>query len=534
MRYTRFITPSAIVDFVGGSALARHVDSIIMTVALLLATDRYFRFPMRSTGGRPATASHDAGWWSWWDQGKYLDAARAWASGSLDPSQHWYLPGYSLLAAPFVRITPDQPFVIPDLVCLLATLWLFAELAARLAPKLRWARALGAAIFLVTTIYWSRSLEAWIVPWSTTPTTPLVLACLLATLRFFDTTRPADLFLPALAGASVALFRPTDAAALFVAVLPFVAWILFRRVEGLRAKLRCAAMAAAGCLAPLLVLAVAHLAVFGNQLGPYLSDSARMGFEWRLMPLRWVTLFIGPRPLFPEGYGLARMFPWIAPGVAGMAAVFVAARGRDRAIRHGLVVAAVTAHCAFYLAYRDLHPPGLWLYNNYHYFKWVLPVFGLYSVFLLITLVSSPARWRAGLVATAVVVLLFPWRPEWIADRASHPIDIKDPHAFILHGGFPAIDSALLFKAQASWEASYLGHHEMHIDGSTFREYADFRVYQVEDGFLLVPLRPLPPGDVAFTTDPGMMINPDFVPVIGRQRIVPGLPCWFRFICPGL
>ncbi len=518
-------------SFLHGWSRARRVDTLVVAIAMLAAADRYFRYPMVSTGGRPPRASHELGWWTWWDQGKYLDAARAWASGNLDPSQHWYLPGYPLLAALFVRITPDQPFVVLDLVCLLATLWLFVELAARLLPGMRWARGLGAVTFLVTTIFWSKPLEAWIIPWTTTPATPLILACLLATLRFLDTLRGGDVFLATLAGASVAFFRPTDALALLLVVLPFIAWIAFRRLEGLGIKFRCVAMAAGGCLAPLSLLAVAHLAVFGSRLGPYLADSARLGFEWRLVPLRWVTIFIGPRPLFPEGYGLARMFPWIAPGIGGMAAVLATSKG-DRFVRHGLVITAVAAHCTLYLAYRDLHAPSLWRYYAYHYFKWVLPVFGLYAALLLVTLIASPIRWRAGLVAAATIVALFPWRPEWVADRSSQAAGITDAHDLILHGGFPAIDSALLFKAQANWEASYLGHHEMRIRGSVFREYADFRVYPVDDGFLLVPLRPLPAGDVAFTADSGMALDPSFSPVLGRQRIVPGLPCWSRLICP--
>ncbi|HLG85714.1 MAG TPA: hypothetical protein VKZ79_00795 [Alphaproteobacteria bacterium] len=510
---------------------ARRADMLVITVALLAAADRYFRFPMLSIGGRPPKASHEVGWWTWWDQGKYLDAARAWASGNLDSGQHWYLPGYPLIAAPFVRITPNQPFVIPDLVCLLATLWLLAGLAARLVPGVRGARGLGAVVFLITTIFWSKPLEAWIIPWTTTPATPVILACLLATLRFLDTSRGVDVFLATLAGASVALFRPTDALALLVVVLPFMAWVVFRRVEEPRGRRRYLALAMAGFAPPFLLLAVAHLAIFGNQLGPYLTDSARLGFEWRLVPLRWVTLFVGPRPLFPEGYGLVRMFPWIAPGLGGMAAMLATSKG-DGFLRHGLVIAAVIAHCTLYLAYRDLPPPSLWLYYAYHYFKWVLPVFGLYAAFLLITLIASPLRWRAGLIAAAVIVLLFPWRPEWVRDRSSHRVDITDAHAFLLHGGFPAIDSGLLFKARANWEASYLGHHEMRIGDSAFREYADFRVYRVDDGFLLVPLRPLPAGDIAFTTDPGMALDPSFSPVLGRQRIVLGLPCWFRAICP--
>lgn len=89
---------------------------------------------------RPAGAGYDQGWWAaGWDQPRYLRAALAWASGTLDPAEHWYLPGYSLLAAPFVHVTPANPFLLPNLALLLASLWLTAALAARLVPR-SWAR----------------------------------------------------------------------------------------------------------------------------------------------------------------------------------------------------------------------------------------------------------------------------------------------------------------------------------------------------------------------------------------------------------
>lgn len=96
------------------------------------------------------------GWWSWWDQSAYIQATLAWANGVLDPAYHWFLPGYALLGAPFVRITPAEPFLLPDLACLLGSLWLFAGLAARLMGEFRHGRAVGAAVFVATAV-WSSS-----------------------------------------------------------------------------------------------------------------------------------------------------------------------------------------------------------------------------------------------------------------------------------------------------------------------------------------------------------------------------------------
>ncbi len=111
------------------------LDQVGLLLGLVLATSAYARL-YAAHPWLPAAARLDQGWWTWWDQGRYLDAALAWAAGDLDPSRHFYLPGYPLLAAPFVHLTPAQPFWWPDLACLLAAMMLFALLAARLASRI--------------------------------------------------------------------------------------------------------------------------------------------------------------------------------------------------------------------------------------------------------------------------------------------------------------------------------------------------------------------------------------------------------------
>src|ERR1700677_3844210 len=100
--------------------------SAILTGTIALGM-YFFRTPWAVP--RPITLTPPSGWWTWWDQGRYLDSARAWRSWNLDPSQHWSWPGYTLLGVPFVRVMPVRPFQVPDLICLLASAWLFALLA---------------------------------------------------------------------------------------------------------------------------------------------------------------------------------------------------------------------------------------------------------------------------------------------------------------------------------------------------------------------------------------------------------------------
>jgi len=54
----------------------------------------------------PGNSEYPMGWWGMWDQSWYLKSAAAFAVGNLDPAQHWYPFGYSLLAAPFARLIP--------------------------------------------------------------------------------------------------------------------------------------------------------------------------------------------------------------------------------------------------------------------------------------------------------------------------------------------------------------------------------------------------------------------------------------------
>ncbi len=137
--------------------------------------------------------------------------------------------------------------------------------------------------------------------------------------------------------------------------------------------------AVAGAAVPLLGFGAAYLAVDGLRADGYLLSSAGYGFEWRLLPLRWVILMIDPKPLFIDGQGLAQVFPWIVPGLVGMVALLLARRVSVPRFVHWAVVAAVMADVVQFLCYRDLHPDYLWQNGVYHYFKWTLPFFGLYA-----------------------------------------------------------------------------------------------------------------------------------------------------------
>ena len=103
---------------------SRATNRLALILASLAAAGfyaaAYLHHPHRPGGGGAAS---NQDWWAiGWDQPRYLRAALAWAAGNLDPAEHWYLPGYALLAAPFVHVTPADPFLLPNLALLLASL----------------------------------------------------------------------------------------------------------------------------------------------------------------------------------------------------------------------------------------------------------------------------------------------------------------------------------------------------------------------------------------------------------------------------
>ena len=519
-------------DAVGRAGVVWGVVWAVLAVLALV----YFK---RDThlGVTPTTLVPTSGWWWWTDQRRYLAATEAWAAGVLDPRQHWYLPGYPLLGAAFVHLTPVQPFLLPDLACLLAAAWAFAALAARLLPELRGARALGAAVFLATILLRQASLDAWVIPWTTTPIAPLAFASLALGLAFAETPGPKLGFLTALTCASIALFRLTEAVVLLLGLAPFLLGSLARRRPGWPRAGSTVLAALLGGLIPTALLAAGHLAVNGFTLGPYIRESRGVGFEWTLIPLRWATLVLDPHPLFAEGQGLAMAFPWVLPGIAGMAACLVVPRlvgtsqvGRSLA-RHALVIGVVGLHMAFYLAYRDLHPQGLWRFNNYHYFKWVLPVFGLYAALLVVHLLPA-TRWRAALAGIVALALLLPWRAEFVPGPPGGAM-VTGPHTAILPHGFASPSDGLLLAAQGSWGDIYSAHHTLLVAGRIWYMGSDIKALPVPGGLLMVPLRRFAAGNTVISFDESVTLDPAVPPVLGRQEVVFGIPCLLPRRIPG-
>ena len=460
-------------------------------------------------------------WIGWADQLRYIRAADAWAAMNFDPLRHHYPPGYALMGALFVHLIPSQPFLVPDLLCSTAALVLFTRVARRLCPAMAYVEVVAAICFVGCTAIGHSSVDLWVVPWTTTAAAPLIFACLLLALRYCSSLRPANLVWMALAAGVCATIRPSDAALVLMVCSAFCILRLSSARLAPRAVVRHAAALAAGLSVGLLPGIAAHLLVHGWSLGGYIGGSASMGFEWRLIPFRWVTLVICPRPLFPQGMGMAAVFVWLLPGFAGMGLVVSGAQSRP-AFANALVAATVCAYWAMYLSYRDLEPFGLWRFNNVHYFKWTFPFLGLWAIDWARAWVQPGARRRAAL-ASAAAALLLCWRPEFVPQ--AHGTESTDGMRGAVPGGMQPINHVFMLPVLGRWLPLYFHETTLRVDGETFRNTSDFKIFPTPSGAMLMPLRPLPAGDATIVLGEGLTLPPRADWVSGSARLVFGVPC---------
>ena len=484
-----------------------------------------FAFGWLEDGLRPHRAVASEGWWIGFDQAHYLLSARSFAAFSLSPNDHWYLPLYPIFASPFVSRLAD-PFLPVDVTCFLLSIVLMRWIGRELAPLWRPAGDAAMATFLAS-LAWPAVLQTWITPWSSTLAAPLMMGSLLATLRALR--RPERLRLAAAAGLCGALVggcRPTDAVLLLAVnglaggVVALAAGLHRRRPAiPLRWAITFGMSTIAGA-APTLLL---YLVIWGPHLSGYLQSSEQIGFDWRLLPLRWVEIMIDPKPLLPEGPGIIERLPFVATGLLGLLVLPVLSRlQRDSAWLPQLLAAmALASSVVLYLCYRDLHAPGLWQFHNIHYFKWSFGLLGFYTILLLRVVWYRPAL-LVPLVPLAAAALT--WRIEPVARSLAAP-------AWLTAGGLavpvPSLGEydALAMSATGSYDAIYFGPHSIQVDGRAIPWLADVKAFPIVGGMMIQPLRRWPAGLLQLHVRSGIRL--DGVPILLRTTPVLGLPCWF-------
>ncbi|WP_010185225.1 hypothetical protein [Sphingomonas sp. PAMC 26605] len=376
-------------------------------------------------------------WHDWQDQALYVRSASALAAGNFDPAVHYYPLLYPLLGMPFLSVWPSQPFFCVDLACYLLAFAGFRSVARAFGVPV-WGAAL---LFAATTLAQFGIAKLWIEPWTTTPSAALLWLALGAMARLWEDPRmsvprrrpgpsrervvsedsallpPTSLLGPglrrgaaeggsgttplrwpaAILGIALGLIpfaRPGDA--IIGAIVALAAAVALYRARNGRAG----AIAMLSFAIAFGLLATLYTLIYGPAPSPYMLYSAQYGFNFAWLGWKAYVVLVDPRGWFGEGIGLLDYAPWLLLGGAGLIAACVATPRARRPVTVAVAAAGLT-YTVLMLAYVDLLPTGLWRFNNLHYFKWVLPLFGLFGVRFVLD-----ARRRPALLLAALPVLL--------------------------------------------------------------------------------------------------------------------------------
>jgi hypothetical protein len=294
-----------------------------------------------------------------------------------------------------------------------------------------------------------------------------------------------------------------------------------------RALVADAAHMLGGFIVGLVPFAAAHVLVHGLAPGGYLGVVASRGFQWRLIAFNWVSLAVGPRPLFPQGVGMEVVFPWLLPGIGGAALAIGA--GRGRAVAANLIVAGtVCLYWLLYLSYPDIHAYGLWRYSNVHYFKWTLLFLAFWAFLLLRALILRGHR-AAATAALLAAALLFCWRPVFVPD--SKGSETTDTVQAAVPPGLSPMNRAVILPAHGTSFDLFFGRSKLRIGDQVFTNTFDFKLFPDGAAMLMLPLRVLPPGAASLTLAPGVSLPRASTWLAGTTDLQFGVPC---FVTPRL
>ena len=500
-------------------------------------------FIQRYLAVAPKTTEPPSLWYLWWDQSWYLKSALALSRGDFSPGEHWYFPGYPLLGAISAALIQIDPFVIPNIVCLLVSLYCFLEIAKTLGMSM----FLASMAFLSATVIHPLSAAVWIEPWSSTPVVALALSCMLAAIRFSEQPSIKTALLCGLFGGFATFVRPSDALILIASLTVLMAIALHRKSASFAGISKFLLAGLGGYLIAALPLVTIYLVIWGRQTSAYMETSSLIGFEPRLLMLRWVNIFIDPRPFLQEGTGLSAAIPWVIPGFFGIFVVLW--MQKKQRLCHMMVVLPTLLISAAYLCYRDLNQPALWLNHNYHYFKLLLLVLSLYAFFVVQCIIKgTPARVLSG--AALAVACMFFWRINLVAIEAPLMVsdsDVAGKNQIMLSRGLDRVDSVYIVSPGVARIGSLMSLNtelsrsiaEGRNDPlSLFRSPISFKQGDQElkyprdlisiareGGILVQPLRQAPHGPVRLSIDTALKEeNWTVLPL--KQNLTPGVPCW--------
>lgn len=429
--------------------------ALLLAVALLYSW-AYWRDELNPGA---ATVEQRTGWWSWFDQQKYGEAAVALAEGRLDRETYYYPLGYPALGAAFARFWPAHPFFVPGLLLTCATAaagWRFAR--RWLAPSV--ALVLG-MIYVATHADLLRL--TLVIPWNTLPTQAALATGLWLTVARFGGGAVIGL---AVLAAVTWWVRPSDA----VCFAPLLA-VATLRLPDWGARLRWGAVGAGIIAVAVVAMGLVNLRVHGAWRTPYeVMSVADIGFFSYPVAEKLFWLFVDARPFFGEpDTALLWRYPWLWAVLPG--AVWWLRRD-GWAAAAGLT--AIAMNWALYLAYNDFLPSGLFRFSQVHYLTWAfLP---LATVAVAPWLTPGRDRWVRGAAGVTLVLLVGALGLQ-LRER---PLPVEAGPGFV--SGLPRDRVVWVHFAGEPLEAV----QKLRLDGRPIREVHDYQIPYVPSDLRLL------------------------------------------------
>jgi hypothetical protein len=375
---------------------AARLKDFKIPVGFALALLWYILIYLRSVHTPGISEAYPLGWIGWWDQGKYYESAIALSQFDFSAARHWYLPLYSLFAAPFYPLMGKHLFLIPNLA---AFAFILVGLY-RIFIAVQLARWEAYVLIVVTVLIQAPVMLELVTPWTSIPVQALTYCALYCLLLRRRGNR--DYFAAAACVAAVLMLRP-------LSVVPIAVPFVLRLVSDRRSILRPVAVSTAICGCAIAAVLLWNWAIYGTLATPYLQATALVGFTPSAIPKKLVLVLIDPSSAYVmEAKSLLNYFPWMITAVPGF---FFLARRLPLATAGlgGAVVSTVIIHCA----YNDFTTRSIFTFRLIHYILWIVPIVGLfcYVTFRNAVRAMHPALFSTFLMLPTVTVAMVGLQP---------------------------------------------------------------------------------------------------------------------------
>lgn len=491
--------------------VGRHLVDLrfVLLFIALIYIAVYFAIPA-TPGNSPG--AHPLGWWGWFDQGKYLLSANAFAQFDLSPDKHFYPPLYPAIGAIFLNWSSGHMYFALNLLCLLWFAFVFTRISDKYIP--RW----GSVVLLFgTTVFNYTLFENYVIPWTSTLSMALLASGFLGLVWLGEVkdgkrSRVSGLqvFFVATCLGLLVPTRPADAVVGGVVGLSLLIgyWQTHRKsIEGVPSIGRFFILAVIGSIVgPFLFLGF-NFVVFGSPFGGYMQAAGANGFYPADLAEKFVSLWLDGFTLYGEpNAGLTERYPWLFLSLAGLLWALIRGDGLLRSVAFAIVLLFV-----LYLPYGDLLPNGLWRYLNIHYFKWTFPFLALFAV-LLVKQVLVSWRQRQGwsipiallfgipllLLSLHLAVDVTPVSTRAVNNQSAISFELPNKHVDLvdfkgLSGGFTDV---------------YFGSHRLLLDGRELQRVKDYRLLPMSWGVRLLFIRPVVGHSVEFYPDQKLTRSP--------------------------